>query len=192
MSFLESINLLKDNLKKTNTFVTHVDGRVFKETKGQQSEFVGNHYGFVVDEKPDKIPAKVIDHIFLGSQDCCEIEILNEFDIKFVLSIGVAAPVEYGSITYKFVNCLDIPETDITQVLRECVPYIEKAAKQRSNLLVHCNAGVSRSSSVVIGYLIMNKNYGYSQAYDIVKTVRSCIKPNVGFEKQLQHLLNFV
>ncbi|XP_023024358.2 MAP kinase-specific phosphatase [Leptinotarsa decemlineata] len=188
MSFSESIKRQKEKLQKTVTFVKYVDGRIFKEIKDEHPQFVGKQYGFVVDEMPDKVPAKVIDNIYLGSQDCCEIEVLDKFNIKFVLSIGVEAPIKYDDITYKFIECMDLPETNLTPILRECIPFIEYAVKQHHNILVHCNAGVSRSSSVVIGYLLIDRKYSYLQAYNVVKTARSCINPNAGFEKQLQHL----
>jgi protein-tyrosine phosphatase len=46
-------------------------------------------------------------------------------------------------------------------------------------------AGVSRSSSVVIAYLIREKGMTYDEAFGIVKVKRSIIDPNRGFVKQL-------
>lgn len=189
MSLLDSIKSKKKILKKTDTIVTQLDGKVYKETKNNL-EIIGSASGFVIDTKPDKIPAKIVDNLYLGSQDCCDIEVLKTFNIKSVLSIGINAPEKYPNIMYKFVNCLDLPETNINNILSESVPFIQSSIDNNKNILVHCNAGVSRSTSVIIGFLILNKGYTYSESYDICKTARGCIKPNEGFEKQLKLLRN--
>ncbi len=53
-------------------------------------------------------------------------------------------------------------------------------------VLVHCYAGVSRSASVVIGYLMWKRGWGFQRAYDHVRKARPCISPNYGFKMQLQ------
>ena len=77
-------------------------------------------------------------------------------------------------------------------------------------MLVHCNAGVSvmhgcnvritdltisffrlevsRSATVVIAFLMNEKNFSFQEAFDHVKKRRPCIRPNEGFVKQLQLL----
>lgn len=190
MSLLELIKKKQSTLNTTSTRVTQPDGRCFLEDKGHTVEVTRANYGFVVDTKPDNVPAKVIENLYLGSQDCCEWEVLQQHNITYVLSVGIQPPCTFPKVQYKFVQCLDLPEVNIVDVLAaECVPFINDCIKCNSNVLVHCNAGVSRSSAIVIGYLIFVKKYSYSEAYDIVKNVRNCIKPNSGFEKQLKMLV---
>jgi protein-tyrosine phosphatase len=50
---------------------------------------------------------------------------------------------------------------------------------------VHCAAGVSRSASFVIAYLIKKKEMLYPDALKYVKERRRVICPNGGFKKQL-------
>lgn len=40
---------------------------------------------------------------------------------------------------------------------------------------------MSRSSAVVIAYLIYTHNMTYDAALDLVKRKRACVKPNSGF-----------
>jgi atypical dual specificity phosphatase len=54
------------------------------------------------------------------------------------------------------------------------------------NVFVHCGAGVSRSVSVVIAYLIKYNNMKYDQAFNLIKSIRWFIKPNSGFVEQLK------
>jgi len=54
------------------------------------------------------------------------------------------------------------------------------------SVLVHCMAGISRSSSLIIYYLMKKYAITYDKAYEFVKKARSIIQPNSGFEKQLR------
>lgn len=57
-------------------------------------------------------------------------------------------------------------------------------------IFVHCNAGVSRSPSIVIAYLIKSLNYSFKEAFNLVKNKRNIINPNEKFIKELQNLVN--
>ncbi|KAJ8912932.1 hypothetical protein NQ315_017263 [Exocentrus adspersus] len=166
MSLLLSLQAKKDNLKPTETIITCIDGRKFKESKESQTEVLRSEYGYVIDTDPDDVPVEIRPFLYLGSQDCCSEETLKKFDITYVLSVGIEAPIKCPEVTYKHVTCLDIPETNLELSLRECIPFIQQAKRQNKKILVHCNA----------------------EAYNVVKTARNCIKPNTGFEKQLRSL----
>jgi protein-tyrosine phosphatase len=58
--------------------------------------------------------------------------------------------------------------------------------RQKGGVLVHCYAGVSRSSSFVIAYLINKKLMSYDDAKERVKKRRPCIHPGDGFIHQLK------
>lgn len=187
MSFLESIKLRKNNLKSTMTLVTCADGKVYKETKSE-IVYIGNKLGFVIDNKPDKIPSKICDFIYLGSQDSCEESVILKYNFKYVLSVGVDAPYRHPNVSYNFIECLDLPECNLQIILDKCIPFIRTAVSQCSNILVHCNAGLSRSATVVIAYMMLVENFSYTGAFNFVKKARNCINPNTGFVKQLQNL----
>jgi len=51
---------------------------------------------------------------------------------------------------------------------------------------VHCFAGVSRSSSCVIAFLMRELGKSYWDALYFTRNRRSIICPNMGFAKQLQ------
>lgn len=60
--------------------------------------------------------------------------------------------------------------------------------QQERRVLIHCAGGVSRSPSFAIAYLMRQKGLTFPQAYQHVRSVRSCILPNPGFEQQLREL----
>lgn len=53
-------------------------------------------------------------------------------------------------------------------------------------MLVHCQAGISRSASIVISYLMERFSMSYDEARKYLKARRPQIDPNDGFVKQLK------
>lgn len=47
-------------------------------------------------------------------------------------------------------------------------------------------AGVSRSTTMVVAYLMTVTHYGWEECLSAVKAVRSFVGPNYGFQQQLQ------
>ena len=58
--------------------------------------------------------------------------------------------------------------------------------KENRNILVHCAAGVSRSASFTIAYLMRKKGMGFEEAHKLVKEKRKIIRPNSYFVEQLR------
>lgn len=59
------------------------------------------------------------------------------------------------------------------------------AASPEHRVLVHCAAGVSRSSTLVIAYIMHSMRLRVMDAYKLVKSKRGIIDPNPGFRLQL-------
>lgn len=57
---------------------------------------------------------------------------------------------------------------------------------RHTNVLVHCMAGVSRSATIVIAYLMKKHRLTVKEARSIVESKRPFINPNSGFVKQLE------
>lgn len=183
MSFLNELQKQRNKLKVTETVVTKVDGQRYVEKDSIITSISPNTYGFVVDTKPDHIPVLITDYVFIGSQDCTANNVIEEYNIKHVLSLGIQVEV---AINNKFINCLDLPETNIKEVLVDGLPFVRKAVETKENCLIHCNAGVSRTSMVAIAYLMHYEKMQFQEAYDLVKGKRPAIQPNDGFKKQLK------
>ena len=63
-------------------------------------------------------------------------------------------------------------------------------ARSLGNILVHCYGGISRSSSIVIAYLMKNMNVRFENALDYVKNKKNDINPNEGFRRKLKNYEN--
>jgi len=63
--------------------------------------------------------------------------------------------------------------------------FIDLARQSDSVIFVHCAAGISRSATVVIAYLMREYAMSCSEAYQFVKARRSIISPNLDFMGEL-------
>lgn len=51
---------------------------------------------------------------------------------------------------------------------------------------MHCHAGVSRSATVMIAYLMTKNQWSYEESLTFLKSKRKWVKPNPGFVEQLK------
>lgn len=75
----------------------------------------------------------------------------------------------------------------MASALRDAAAFIQRALSKRhsGSVLVHCAAGVSRSATVVIGFLILHRNMSLRDAFSRVYTRRACVWPNDAFMASL-------
>eukprot|EP00696_Hemimastix_kukwesjijk_P000621 gnl/Hemi2/10824_TR3710_c0_g1_i1.p1 gnl/Hemi2/10824_TR3710_c0_g1~~gnl/Hemi2/10824_TR3710_c0_g1_i1.p1 ORF type:complete len:118 (-),score=23.54 gnl/Hemi2/10824_TR3710_c0_g1_i1:133-486(-) len=63
--------------------------------------------------------------------------------------------------------------------------FIEDARSRGDSVLVHCVAGISRSASVVLAYLVKCTERSLLDSFRLVRACRPLIEPNLGFWRQL-------
>jgi protein-tyrosine phosphatase len=64
---------------------------------------------------------------------------------------------------------------------------LDQAKKSERHVLVHCAAGVSRSATLVIAYIMESQKKSVEDAYAYVKSKRPIIHPNDHFLDQLKN-----
>lgn len=75
--------------------------------------------------------------------------------------------------------------SNIKPYLKQTFEFIDSIINQNKAVFVFCRAGVSRSASIVIHYLMKKYSLPYIEAFKYLKTARNVVSPNSGFEKQL-------
>ncbi|XP_049778016.1 dual specificity protein phosphatase 19 [Schistocerca cancellata] len=195
MSFLSSLIQKKQHLQPCQTTVTSPDGRVHKEII-KDGKFVHLPQtdslapGYVVDTNPDLKVALVLPGLCCGSQDVVQdVNLLHNYGITHILSLGVRAE-QFDGFEYKFVEALDLPDTDIVSFLEPSFEFLKKVKDSNGCVFIHCNAGISRSATVVIAYLIKECGMTFTEAFAYLKERREAIRPNDGFIKQLKQYEN--
>ena len=127
-------------------------------------------------------------HLFIT--DCWgvnDLKQLEQYSIKHVINVSPGSVrSEHSGITYYHLNILDDSQQDILQYFDKVFSKIDELYFNKQNVVINCQAGVSRSASFVIGYLIKN-GLSYENSYQLLKSVRPIINPNKGFIEQLKN-----
>jgi len=55
-------------------------------------------------------------------------------------------------------------------------------------VLIHCHAGISRSATIILAYLMINEKLSLGEAFKYVQSKRKIISPNLNFMGQLMIL----
>lgn len=131
---------------------------------------------------------EIINGLFVGNLETTkDINFLSRNGIKYVLSLTGSNvyldPKKYNHIQFKIT---DSPYQDIITLFDPCYDFIDDGIKRGVGVLVHCDAGKSRSTSIVIAYLMKLFGKTYRQIYNYVKTKRHIAEPNIGFVYQLK------
>ncbi|XP_078660457.1 serine/threonine/tyrosine-interacting-like protein 1 [Branchiostoma floridae x Branchiostoma belcheri] len=88
-------------------------------------------------------------------------------------------------IRYMNIKVDDDMSANVTQLLPKTTEFIAEAIESGGRVLVHCNLGVSRSSTVTIAYLMKQRQWTMKDAFDFLKERRQVAQPNMGFLRQL-------
>ena len=135
---------------------------------------------------------EIIEGLYLGNiHDSENLDALKKANIKYILNVTSDIPDYFlTDFEYYKISIKDIPTYDpvfLKQMYIDSSLYIDDKLP-KGNVFVHCFAGVSRSASVIIAYLILKKGFLYPQAYEFVRKKRNIINPNPGFRSVLSTL----
>lgn len=139
-------------------------------------------------------------HSVAGNLTTKELDSLDDLNIKVIISALNEEEYEDYMITeadfpdiiwHRFVID-DDKNQNISQYFSPVHAIISKAISENKNVIVHCAAGMSRSTSLVIAYLMIQNKWAYEEAYNFVKKRRPITEPNTGFVKQLKQLENSI
>ncbi|KAF3433774.1 hypothetical protein FNV43_RR24877 [Rhamnella rubrinervis] len=136
----------------------------------------------------DKECSKVAEHIYLGGDAVAkDREILKQNGITHILNcVGFVCPEYFkADFAYRTLWLQDSPSEDITSILYDVFDYFEDVREQGGRVFVHCCQGVSRSTSLVIAYLMWREGQSFDDAFQYVKAARGIADPNMGFACQL-------
>jgi len=72
-------------------------------------------------------------------------------------------------------------QLDVKTEIEPCMQFIEEGMIKNTGTLVVCTAGMSRSATVCISYLMKYRGMSYTDAFDLAKKSRKYVHPNKGF-----------
>jgi predicted protein tyrosine phosphatase len=90
------------------------------------------------------------------------------------------------SFEHLHIRIEDDDDANVLDQLEDAVEFIEEAIDDDGKVLVHCQAGVSRSSAVVVAFLCSSMGLGVDEALAVLKQSHPTAQPNEGFMQQLK------
>ncbi|XKL65319.1 hypothetical protein PGB90_008739 [Kerria lacca] len=180
-----------NSLKPTITTVTFSNGEVHQEIRNEAGELQKiklnlSSPGFIIDQVPNLSISEILPWLYMGSQDVAyDYYLLKSNNITHILSIGIPCP-QYNDISNTLIKAYDLDEFCIAAIFERCFEIINYVKEISGIVFVHCNAGISRSPTVVAAYLIKYYNITPEEALHRIRKKRPKINPNQGFLKQLE------
>jgi protein-tyrosine phosphatase len=74
-----------------------------------------------------------------------------------------------------------MPYVNIMKHFSTAISFIKEAISSGGTVFVHCYAGISRSASCVIAYLMQDQGMPFFEAMSYVRKRRHIVFPNFGF-----------
>ncbi|XP_077574456.1 dual specificity protein phosphatase 5 [Stigmatopora nigra] len=94
-------------------------------------------------------------------------------------------PAAMDLYNYKWIPVEDSQMADISSHFQEAIEFIDQIKQSGGKVLVHCEAGISRSPTICMAYITRTQQLKMDAAFDIIKEHRAVISPNLSFMGQL-------
>jgi predicted protein tyrosine phosphatase len=133
---------------------------------------------------------EILPRLFLGDQKFADSkENLARYNIAGVISLRDPSFLlkSHKGITYHRVWIADDDDEPLLPIHRQdCFEFIDSILHIKQAVLVHCMMGISRSSTMVIAYLMSELGMPFQVALSFVQNKRRIVDPNSGFRSQLE------
>lgn len=151
--------------------------------------------------RPSKIfPVHILPNLYLGNDETAKNrETLEKCGIRYIVNVTSDLPnyfekseqeeMEDGrqQIVYMRIPVDDNCSHNLAQFFPQAISFIEKARNERAAVLVHCWAGISRSVTVCLAYLMYSLRCPLDEAFDRLLKQNGTIAPNFHFMEALTH-----
>ncbi|KAF8790537.1 dual specificity protein phosphatase 7-like [Argiope bruennichi] len=136
-------------------------------------------------------PVEILPHLYLGNaSDSCDWNSLEKYGIHYVLNVTPNLPNTFEKtgmgMKYMQIPIQDHWSQNLSSFFPQAIKFIDEARKSKLGVLVHCLAGISRSVTITLAYLMHELNISLNEAYDFVQRRKANISPNLNFLGQLK------
>lgn len=129
--------------------------------------------------------------LLIGDVHSLNLEILQRENVKAIVSCSKECDCrsklgEYAKEVRIFqINIRDTPADNIGKYFDDAFSFIQRGRKEGA-VLVQCMAGISRSSAIILAYMMRRLGVSLDNALTYLKQKRPKINPNEGFMNQLR------
>lgn len=130
------------------------------------------------------MPDEIIPNLYLGNTSSRHPDILSNLGIFNIVTANQEPGIPY--VNNIILNWDDNEYQSIFPLIEKAYQFIDNCLTKGEKVLVHCFAGISRSATVIIYYLMKKFQMSFTDAYNYVKLKRPIVHINPGFESQLK------
>ncbi|XP_028968840.1 dual specificity protein phosphatase 16 [Galendromus occidentalis] len=133
-------------------------------------------------------PTRILPFLYLGSQtDAHNRQVLWDHNITYVLNVSATCPkADFISETqFMRIAVNDNYSEKLMPHFGKAFHFLDRVRESSGCVLVHCLAGISRSPTIAIAYVMKHLRMSSDDAYRYVKSKRPTISPNFNFLGQL-------
>ena len=127
--------------------------------------------------------------LWLGGMDVLEeVDFFKKNEITHVLSACQDIPVKEVlalGIHNLHIEIDDVETAQLAPHFEAVARWVHAARVAGGNVYIHCAAGISRSTTCLCAYLMVNHGLAFSACLRFVKGRRGAVCPNAGFRRQL-------
>jgi protein-tyrosine phosphatase len=132
---------------------------------------------------------QITDYIYIGNRTALENPgLLKSEKIKKIVQLLDFRIEPDSFFDFLFIPLSDSEQENLDIALHRSLRFIHSAVLSKQRVLVHCNAGVSRSGSIVTAYLMGAYQLDFPRALSLVQEKRACVDPNPGFTRYLMNI----
>ncbi|KDQ58506.1 hypothetical protein JAAARDRAFT_34319 [Jaapia argillacea MUCL 33604] len=130
---------------------------------------------------------EIIPGLWVGDmRSALDVENLRANNIRSIVS-AMRGRISINPTFLRYqINLDDDEATDILVHLVPAISFIQTERDKGRGVLIHCQAGISRSATIAAAYLMYAKNLDATAALDIIRKARPHAQPNDGFIMQLE------
>ncbi|XP_072272090.1 dual specificity protein phosphatase 18 [Pyxicephalus adspersus] len=131
--------------------------------------------------------SKVTKSLYLSNEEAAYNKtLLHAHRITCVINVSVQGPVGIPSVPeYLHIPVADTPNSPLCNYFETVADKIHEVEVNGGCTLVHCVAGISRSATLCLAYLMKHRAMTLREAHTHLKKRRPFIEPNLGFWSQL-------
>ncbi|CAF0835450.1 unnamed protein product [Adineta ricciae] len=134
-------------------------------------------------------PSVILDNqLYLGTgHQATNWKVIRDLKITHIINISFEHQCVFpDKIKYLHLQLEDMEDVLLKDRFTETIQFMTTAFENASSrILVHCNLGISRSTTVTLAYLMKTYNATASEAFKFVRKRRPIVCPNLGFLRQL-------
>ncbi|KAK2890545.1 hypothetical protein Q8A67_013188 [Cirrhinus molitorella] len=132
-------------------------------------------------------PVEILPFLYLGSAyHASRKDMLDMLGITALINVSSNCPNHFEDhFQYKSIPVEDNHKANISSWFNEAIEFIDSVRNKGGRVFVHCQAGISRSATICLAYLMRTNRVKLEEAFEFVKQRRSIISPNFSFMGQL-------